>query len=137
MTLVDRMFIHCRKDMTADDLVYVFLHELIRLKGCPLQNASNRDKLFESQAWKKLAQHFKIEMHQTVANRPRGNGLAERSNQSILQRLRTHGILGNSEWEVDLLFAQIQFNNVTSNSLRLSPFEINEGRTPHFPLDFP
>ena len=66
-----------------------------------------------------------------------GNGLAERSNQSILQRLRTHGIFGNNEWDVDLLFAEIQFNNLTSSSLRLSPFEIHEGRTPHFTLDFP
>ena len=78
-----------------------------------------------------------MEMHQTVANHPRGNGLAERSNQSILQRLRTHGIFSNNEWDVDLLFAEIQFNNLTSNSLRLSLFEIDEGRTPHFPLDFP
>ena len=131
------MFIPCRKDMTADDLIYVFLREVVRLKGCPGQIVSDRDKLFESHAWKELAQRFKIEMHQTVANRPRGNGLAERSNRSILQRLRTHGIFGNNEWDVDLLFAEIQFNNLPSNSLRLSPFEMDEGRTPHFPLDFP
>ena len=142
MTVVDRfskrgMFIPCRKDMTANNLIYVFLCEVIRLKGCPRQIVSDRDKPFESQAWKELAQRFKIEMHQTVANRPRGNGLAERSNQSIFQRLRTHGIFGNNESDVDLLFAEIQFNNLTSNSLRLSPFEIDEGRTPHFQLDFP
>ena len=92
-----RMFIPCRKYMTADDLIYVFLRDVVRLKGCPRQIVSDRDKLFESQAWKELAQRFKMEMHQTVANRPRGNGLAERSNQSILQRLRTHGIFGNNE----------------------------------------
>ena len=39
MTVVDRfskrgMFVPCRKDMTAHDLVYVFLREMIRLKGC-------------------------------------------------------------------------------------------------------
>ena len=105
----------------------MFLREVIRPKGCPRQIVSDRDKLFESHAWKELALRFKIEMQQTVANRPRGNGLAERSNQSILQRLRTHGILGNNEWDVDLLFAEIQFNNLTSNSLRPSPFEIDEG----------
>ena len=142
MTVVDRiskrgMFIPCRKDMTANHLVYVFLRELIRLKGCPRQIVSDRDKLFESQASKELAQRFKIEMHQKVANRPRDNGLAERSNQSILQRLRTHGIFGNNEWDVDLLPAEIQFNNLTSNNLRLSQFEMDEGRTVHFPLDFP
>ena len=142
MTVVDRfskrgMFIPCRKDMTADDLIYVFLREVIQLKGWPRQIVSDRDKLFESQAWKVLAQRFKIEMHQTVANRPRGNGLAERSNKLILQRLRTHGIFGNNEWDVDLLFAEIQFNKLTSNSLWLSPFEIDEERTPHFPSDFP
>ena len=103
MTLVDRfskrgMSIPCRKDMTADDRVYLFLREVIRLKRCPRQILSDRDKLFESEAWKELAQRFKIEMHQTVANRPRGNGLAERSNQSILQCPRTHGIFGNNEW---------------------------------------
>ena len=71
-------------DITAEDLIYVFLREVIRLKGCCRQIVSNRHKLFESQAWKELAQRFKIEMHKTVAHRPRGNGLAERSNQSIL-----------------------------------------------------
>ena len=76
-------------------------------------------------------------MHQTVVNRPPGNGLAKRRNQSILQRLRRHGIFGNNERDVDLLFAEIQFNNLTSNSLRLSPLEIGERRTPHFLLDFP
>ena len=142
MTVVDQfskrgMFIPCRKDKPADDLVYVFLREVVQLKGCPRQVVSDRDKLFGSQARKVLAQRFKIEMHQTVANPPRGNGLAERSNQLILQRLRTHGIFGNNEWDVNLLFAEIQFNHLTSNSPRLSAFEIDEGRTPHFPLDFP
>ena len=61
MTVVDLffkhgMFIPCRKDVTADDLVYVFLPEVIQLKGCPRQIASDADKLFESQAWKELAQ---------------------------------------------------------------------------------
>ena len=68
MTVVDRfskrgMFIPCRKDMTADDLIYVFLREVVRLKGCPRQIGSDRDKLFESQVKKELAQRFKIEMH--------------------------------------------------------------------------
>ena len=53
---------------------------------------------------------------ETVGNRSRRNGLADCSNQSILQRLRTHGIFGNNEWDVDLLFAEIQVNNLTSNS---------------------
>ena len=138
MTVIDRfskrgMFIPWRKDMTAHDVVYVFLREVIRLKGCPGQIISDRDKVFQSQAWKELVHRFKIAMHQTVPNCPPGNSLAERSNQSILQRLRTHGIFGNNEWDVDLLFAAIQFNNLTSNILRLSLFEIDEGRTDAFP----
>ena len=142
MTVVDGfakrgMFMPCRKNMTADDLIYVFLREVIRLNICPRQDDSDRDKLSESQAWKELAQHFKIEMHQTVANRPRGNGVAERSNQSIHQRLRTQGIFGNNEWDVHLLFTEIQFKNLMSNRLLLSPFKIDEGHTPLFPLDFP
>ena len=57
MTVVDRFFkrgmvIPCRKDMTADDLIYVFLREVVRMKGCPRQIVSHRDKLFESPAWK-------------------------------------------------------------------------------------
>ena len=133
MTVVDRfskrgMFIPCRKDMTADDLFYVFLRR-IRLKRCPRQIVSDRDKLFQSQAWKELTHGFKIEKHKTVASCPRGHGLAEQSNQSILHCLRTHGIFGNNEWDVDLLFADNQFNSLTSNSLRLSPFEIDEGHT--------
>ena len=40
MIVVDRfskrgMFIPCCKEMTADDLIYVFLCEVVRLKGCP------------------------------------------------------------------------------------------------------
>ena len=76
-------------------------------------------------------------MHQTVDNSPRGDGLAKRRKQSVLQRLRTQGIFGNNEWDVDLMFAEIQFNNLTSTTLRLSPSKIDEGRTPHFPSHFP
>ena len=124
MTVVDRfskrrIFILWRNDMTGDDLVYVFLREVIRLKGCPRQMVSDQEKLFKSEAWKELAHRFKIEMHLTVANRPRGNGLAERCNQSILKCLREQSILRNNKWDVDLLFARIRFNNLTSNSLRL------------------
>ena len=54
------------------------------------QIVPDRDKLFESQARKEWAHRFKMEMHQTVANRRQGNGLVERSNQSILQRFQTH-----------------------------------------------
>ena len=71
-------------------------------------------------------------MHQPAAYPPRGNGLAERSNQSILQRLQRRGVFSNNEWEVDLFFAEIQFKNLTSNSLRLSPLEVDEGQTPNF-----
>ena len=46
MTVFDRfwkraMFIPCSKEMTADDLVYVFLRKVIRLKGCPQQIVSD------------------------------------------------------------------------------------------------
>ena len=131
------MFMPWRKYMTSDDLVDVFISEVARLKGCPRQIVSDGDKLFESQGWKQLAHRFQIEMQQTVADHPRGNGLAERSNQSILQRLRTQGIFGHNQWNVDLLFAEIQFTNLTSISLRSSLFEIGEGRLPHLLLDFP
>ena len=55
MTVVNRfckrgMFIPCCKDMTADDLVYLFLREVTRVKRCPQQMTSDGDKLFESQA---------------------------------------------------------------------------------------
>ena len=61
------MFIPCRKDMTAEDLVCVFLLEVTPLKGCPRQIESDQDKLVESQAWNQLAQRFTVEMQPTVA----------------------------------------------------------------------
>ena len=54
------IIIPCHKDMTADDVVYLFLRDVIRLKGCPRPIVYEGDKLFESQAWKDLAHHFKI-----------------------------------------------------------------------------
>ena len=67
MTLVDRfpkrgMFIPCRNDMTAEDLMYVFLGEVTSPKGCPRQVMCVRDKMFQSQAWRDLALQFKIEL---------------------------------------------------------------------------
>ena len=103
----------------------------------PLTNCSRSRQAVRVPSVEGVGSAFQDRDDQIVANRPRGSGLAERSNQSILQRLRTHGIFGNNEWDVDLLFAEIPFNKLTSNSLRLSPFEIGGGRTLHFPLDFP
>ena len=47
----------------------------------------------------------------------------EQSNQSLLQRLRNAGILGNNELDPDLLLAKIQFNNlwVCGTQWRLLP----------------
>ena len=46
MTVVDRfskrgIFISCCKEMTVEDLVYVFLREVIRIEGCPRQILSD------------------------------------------------------------------------------------------------
>ena len=76
-------------------------------------------------------------MHQTVASRPQVSGLAERCNQSTIQRLRFHGIPSNNERDVDIFLAEIEFQNLTSNSRQLSPSDNDEGNTPHFPLKFP
>ena len=84
-----------------------------------------------------MARCLDIEMHQTVASRPAGIGPAEQSNQSILHLFRTHGIVANSERDVVLLFAETQFNNLTSHSIQLWPIKIHEGHTPSFPLAFP
>ena len=40
MTVFDRL-LKLRKDMTADNLVYVLLHKVMRLKGCPQQIVSD------------------------------------------------------------------------------------------------
>ena len=98
---------------------------------------SDGDNLLKCQAWKEWAHRLKIEMHQPAAQRPPGNGLAGRSNQSILQRLQRCGVFSNNEWEVDLFFAESQFKNLTSNSLQLSPLEVDEGHTPHFSVGTP
>ena len=37
----------------------------------------------------------------------RGSGLAESSNELILQRLRTHGIFANNKWDIDFLFPEV------------------------------
>ena len=84
MTVVDRfakrgMFVPCSKDMMADTFFYVLLGKMIGLKKCPGQIVSDGDKLFEFQAWKELAHHFKNEIRQIVANRPHCYGLAEQS----------------------------------------------------------
>ena len=72
----------------------------------------------------------------STARRPQTDGLSERSNETMQQKLRCYACEHEDKNWVDALpLVELCFNNAVNESLRISPFEVTYGFRPITPID--
>ena len=140
LTVVDRLtkrahFIPTKTDLTTEEFKYLFMRYIVVPHGLPDIVTSDRDKVLRED-YKQTLQDMGVKVSLTVAHRAQANGQAERVNQTIMNLLKTTAVLGEEEWPMYLLQAEIQYNN-TVTSHGYSPYYADLGYHPRFPLDSP
>ena len=103
LVIVDRMtklahFIGCNESMQAPDLANLFLRNVFRAHGLPLDIVSDRGPLFVSKFWQATLAALKVKSNLSTAYHPQTDGQTERVNAALEQYLRVYENYQQTNW---------------------------------------
>lgn len=135
LVVVDRLtkyshFILLRHPFTAARVATVFVHEVIRLHGCPRSIISNRDKIFTNLFWKSLFEAMGTQLKLNTTYHPQTDGQTEVVNRGIETYLRCFAMTTPTRWAQWLDWAEFSYNTSFHVSANMTPFEAIYGRPP-------
>ena len=122
--------------MTAKELSWKYLREIVRLHGLPSSIVSDRDSKFTSQWWKELHRTLGAKLLMSTSFHPQTDGQTERMNKNIGQILRTSIRSDQKDWIDRIDLTEFAINSSVSASSRYAPFELNGGYMPSMLKEF-
>lgn len=121
--------------VTAPELAKLFFREVVRLHGIPKSIVSDRDPRFTSNFWKCLWSLLGTKLAMSTAYHPQSDGQTERMNRTLEDMLRAYVNYEQNDWDQHLTSAEIAINNSQQTSTKFSPYFLNYGKHPEFPLN--
>jgi hypothetical protein len=115
----------------ATDVARLFLQDVYRLHGLPVDIVSDRDKIFTSNFWRHLLALLGVEPNLSTAFHPQTDGQTERVNQVLEQYLRIFCNYQQDNWQELLPLAEFAYNNSVHASTSKTPFLANYGCCPN------
>jgi hypothetical protein len=118
---------------TAAKVARVFLDNVYKLHGLPVNIISDRDRIFTSSFWQQLFQITGTNLSMSSSYHPQSDGQTERLNQCLETFLRCYVHTCPSRWSAWLSVAEYWYNTTVHSTLGRTPFEVLYGHTPrHF-----
>jgi hypothetical protein len=127
-------FVGTPLELTAPQLAKLLCETVFRLHGIPKRIISDRDKLLTSSFWQGVAKQLNIHQAMSTAFHPQTDGQTERVNSILEDYLRAFVNSTQSDWNDYLWLAEFAYNNAFHDSVRSTPFFLNNGRHPRTPL---
>lgn len=121
-------------DWKTEDAARIFYEQVIRYHGVPLSIVSDRDTRFTSGFWQALWKKLGTKLDMTSSYHPQANGQTENVNRTIKAMLRSYVNSRLDDWDEGLIACEIAINNAVQDSTGYSPYYLNSGQSPHFPL---
>lgn len=128
LVVVDRLtkyahFIAISHPYTVDQIVTIFLDNIVKLHGFPLEIISDRDRIFTSTLYQQIFKAFRIALKFSTAYHPQTDGQTERVNQCLESYLRSMVFQEPKQWSTWLPMAEWWYNTSYHSSLKMTPFE--------------
>jgi hypothetical protein len=120
--------------VTAVQLADIFFRDVVRHHGVPTSLISDRDPRFTSNFWRALWSLLGTRLRMSTAYHPQSDGQTERANRTLEETLRAYVNERIDDWDEHLVSAEIAVNNSVQESTGFTPFYLNSGQHPHFPL---
>ena len=118
----------------APQVAKLFMREVVRLHGVPESIVSDRDARFTSSFWRELWKMLGTRLAMSTAYHPQTDGQTERANRTLEDMLRAFVSVRQDDWDDFLIASEIAINNTQQASSKYSPFFLNSGAHPRFPL---
>ena len=122
--------------ITAKELSWKYLREIVRLHGLPESIVSDRDSKFTSRWWKELHRMIGTQLLMSTSFHPQTDGQTERMNRNIGQILRTAVRPDQQDWVEKIDMVEFAINSSVSASTGYAPFELNYGFAPPVMKEF-
>ena len=137
--VVDRLtksahFLPIRKVYGVDEIVRIYLDEIVRLHGVPASIVSDRDPRFTSYFWQAFQKALGTRVNMSTAYHPQTDGQSERTIQTLEDMLRACVLDWGESWERHLPLVEFAYNNSFHTSIGMSPYEALYGRPCRTPL---
>lgn len=143
LVVVDRFskgvhLIPCKEEgLDAEKTARLFLDNVWKLHGTPLQTVSDRGTQFNNQFMKRLNELLGIKGSLSTAYHPQSDGQTERLNQVVEHFLRCFIADTQEDWVKLLPMAEFCYNNHNSSTTNSSPFFVWYGEHPAFNAQSP
>ena len=124
----------CKTAVSAPEVAKLFFQHVVRLHGVPNHIVSDRDPRFMSNFWQALWTELGTKLKISTAYHPQTDGQTERSNRTLEDMLRAYVNYAQDDWDEKLIAVEFAVNNSTQDSTGFTPFYLNSGQHPHFPL---
>jgi RNase H-like domain found in reverse transcriptase/Reverse transcriptase (RNA-dependent DNA polymerase)/Integrase zinc binding domain/Chromo (CHRromatin Organisation MOdifier) domain len=139
MTMVDKLtkMIHlapCTTAITAEGSADIFYKQVVRYHGMPKAIISDRDTRFTSSFWQSLWKQLGTKLHMSSSYHPQSNGQTESTNKIIKTMLKMYVNNHMDNWDEYLVPIEIAVNSAVQSSTGYSPYYLNAGQMPDFPL---
>ena len=114
--VVDRLtkaahFIPVRMNMSMEQLVKLYMDNIVRLNGTPVTIVSDRDPRFTSKLWKEFQEAMGTELRFSTAFHPQTDGQSEMTIQVLEDLLRSCVLDWQGSWEDYIAMAEFAYNN--------------------------
>ncbi|CAA0831250.1 Uncharacterized mitochondrial protein AtMg00860, partial [Striga hermonthica] len=137
--IVDRLtksahFLPVRTTMKASDYAELFVKDIVKLHGVPVEIVSDRDAKFTSQFWRTLHRAMGTRLEFSSVFHPQTDGQSERVIQYLKDILRVVVLDRSLNWEYALPLVELTYNNSYHSSIKMVPYEALYGRKVRTPL---
>ena len=116
--------------ITAVELSWKYLREIVRLHGLPSSIVSDRDAKFTSRWWQELHRILGAKLLMSTSFHPQTDGQSERAIRNVGQILRTVVRPDQRDWAEKIDMVEFAINSSISESTGYAPFELNGGYMP-------
>jgi hypothetical protein len=142
VVFVDKLskMVHCHAtpskngETKAPGMARMFFNNIVRLHGVPKKIVSDRDSRFTSHFWRELWRLLGTKLAMSTSFHPQTDGQTERANRTIEDIVRHYISFHHDDWDDHLTAAEIAINNSVAQSTGFSPYYLNYGRHPLFPM---
>jgi hypothetical protein len=137
--VVDRLtksahFLPIRETYSVEKLAKIYIDEIVRLHGVPIDIISDRDGRFISRLWNSLQSALGTRLNLSTAYHPQTDGQSERTIQTLEDLLRACVIDFGGKWDEHLPLIEFSYNNSFHASAKMAPFEALYGRKCRSPV---
>jgi hypothetical protein len=123
--------------ITASQLSWIFVKEIVKLHGLPKSIVSDRDSKFTSRWWREVHHLLGAKLLMSTSFHPQTDGITERVNRSIGQILRSMVKADQKDWVEKCPMMEFALNSSINESTGYAPFELDGGYMPSMVREYP